>query len=804
MSSQKKKNEIIKKLTTMENTREQKTQDPIYLDYNATTPFHPLVVQAMLPYLSESNMFGNPSSSHIYGVKTRKAVELARKQVAQLLGCHNEEILFTSGGSESNNYAIKGLAFSFKDRKHIITSKVEHVSVLEVCKYLEREYGYRVTYLDVDSQCFVDLKQLKDSLTPDTILVTIMHANNEVGTIQPIHKIGEILDQYEKETGVKIFFHTDASQSIGKVPISLYRELPTSNPAIPHADFSRVDLLTVCPHKFYGPKGVGALFIRSNTLFGKLTKQIHGASHEQNMRAGTENILEVVGLGKAAEVAANELPERIEHMKTMRNCLYEKIVQYLGNNKYVILNGPKDTTKCLPNTLNISFQNIESNTLLDELMDVIAASAGAACHSGDTTISYVLEAMNVPSDVALGAIRLSTGRLLTEKDVDCAAKAIAEAVKRLQSQQLESEEVAQIDIPSTGEVRLTSMTHGMGCGCKIRPQSLEKILKSLPVCTDVNVLVGTETSDDAGVYKLTDDLAVVLSVDFFTPMIDNAADFGAIASANALSDIYAMGAKPLTALNIVGFPLRRLPLTVLQEVLLGAQAKCSEAGVSVIGGHSIDNSEIFFGQSVTGVIHPDKIWKNTNSKPGDVLLLSKPIGVGIITTAIKRRAIEPKSTIAQTAIHTMSKLNKYVSERIIEKKFKVTACTDVTGFGLLGHLKEMIIPNKDVCAVINASEVPIIDGVKDLAMLSNLIPGGTQNNLQFVKDVVHYASDITETLKTILCDAQTSGGLLFTVPSSEYEQLLHDFQEQDIFIRKIGHIEKRTNYSTSTQIRVIL
>lgn len=381
---------------------------------------------------------------------------------------------------------------------------------------------------------------------------------------------------------------------------------------------------------------------------------------------------------------------------------------------------------------------------------------------------------------------------------------ISSVVKRLQpttADDAESYDECELSQTDTKSIRLTSMTHGLGCGCKIRPQSLETILKKIPKTLNPNVLVGTETSDDAGVYKLTDDIATVLTVDFFTPMVDDARQFGAIAATNALSDVYAMGGRPLTALNIVGFPIRRLPLEVLQEILIGAQEKCKEAGVAIVGGHSIEDSEIFFGQSITGIVHPEKVWKNEGSKPGDVLVLTKPIGVGLITTAMKRNSVDRHSSIGQVAVATMSQLNKSAAELLIEKQYTVTACTDVTGFGLLGHMKEMVQSNDKLSFIVSASTVPMIDGVLDLARIPSLVPGGTLNNQQFVRDIVQFAAEISEATRIVLCDAQTSGGLLFSVPEEESSSLLQDFQDRGVFAKIIGRVEERT--ANSKQIQVV-
>jgi cysteine desulfurase NifS len=373
---------------------------PIYLDYNATTPIDPEVAEAMRPYLFEH--FGNPSSSHWYGIQTKKAVEEARRQLADLLHCNTEEVVFTSGGSESNNYAIKGTAFANREKgNHIITSAIEHPAVLEVCKYLA-EKGFQITYLPVDEFCLVNPQELQKTVTPQTILITIMHANNEVGTIQPIAEIAEIA----KEHG--IVFHTDAAQSVGKIPTRV--------------DELDVDLLTIAGHKLYAPKGIGALYVRGGI---RLEKLIHGADHEQDLRAGTENVLQIVGLGKACEIAKRDLEKNMVHMQKMRDLLYQGLRHELDEIK---LNG--DPERRLPNTLSVSFKDLEANTLLAGI-ESVAASAGAACHSDSVKISSVLEAMQVPREYAMGTIRFSTGKMTTAEEVELAVAAFVKAARRL-------------------------------------------------------------------------------------------------------------------------------------------------------------------------------------------------------------------------------------------------------------------------------------------------------------------------------------------------------------------------------------
>ncbi len=376
---------------------------PVYLDYNATTPIAKEVADAMLPFLYTD--FGNPSSAHSYGVKAKLAVEKARSQVAGLIGCNASEIVFTSGGTESNNYAIKGVAFANCARgNHIITSAIEHPAVLEVCKYLEKN-GFDISIIPVDENGTIRIDELKAAIQHDTILISVMHANNEVGTIQPIKEIAEIAKLHN------IIMHTDAAQSLGKVAVNVNE--------------SGVDLLSIAGHKLYAPKGVGALYIRKGVTLEKL---IHGANHEQNRRAGTENVLEIAGLGQAAEIAKINLQANIAHYSETRDYLQKLLTEAFPSTK---ING--NYKNRLPNTLSISFKKIEANTLIGKLKNV-AASAGAACHTENISISSVLKAMNIPIDFAMGTIRFSTGRETTIKDVEFAAQEIINQAMQLQKQ----------------------------------------------------------------------------------------------------------------------------------------------------------------------------------------------------------------------------------------------------------------------------------------------------------------------------------------------------------------------------------
>jgi cysteine desulfurase len=361
---------------------------PIYLDYNASTPIDPAVAvaAAMRPFLEEG--FGNPSSGHWASTPAKAALEQARGQVAALLGAAPDEIVLTSGGSEANNLTIKGTFFALNRKgAHIITSAIEHPAVLAPCRFLER-LGAAVTYLSVDRTGRVDPKDVRRAVTPQTVLISIMHANNEVGTIQPIEEIGTIA----REHGIR--FHTDAAQSVGKVPTKV--------------DKLGVDLLSIAGHKLYAPKGVGALYVRSGV---ELEPLIHGAGHELGRRAGTESALLAVGLGTACATAADFAP--MEHVQALRDRFWQALQDRFGD--HIVLNG--DATHRLPNTLNVSFVGKIGGEILGQLRGV-AASTGSACHSGRIELSPVLAAMGVPERIGMGAIRFSLGRFTTSDEID--------------------------------------------------------------------------------------------------------------------------------------------------------------------------------------------------------------------------------------------------------------------------------------------------------------------------------------------------------------------------------------------------
>ena len=359
---------------------------PIYLDYNASTPIDPAVAAAMRPFLDEA--YGNPSSGHWASTPAKAALDHARGQVAALLGAAADEIVFTSGGSEANNLAIKGTFFALGHKgEHIITTAAEHPAVLAPCRFLER-LGATVTSLPVDSTGRVDPESVRRAITPRTVLISVMHANNEVGTIQPIEEIADIA----REHGVR--FHTDAAQSVGKIPTGV--------------DTLGVDLLTIAGHKLYAPKGVGVLYVRRGV---ELEPLIHGAGHERGRRAGTESALLTAGLGAACTLAQDLSP--MEHVRGLRDRFWHALQVRFGD--CVVLNGHPECR--LPNTLNVSFVGMVGADVLAGL-DGVAASTGSACHSGRVELSPVLAAMGVPESVGMGAVRFSLGRATTEAEID--------------------------------------------------------------------------------------------------------------------------------------------------------------------------------------------------------------------------------------------------------------------------------------------------------------------------------------------------------------------------------------------------
>ena len=377
---------------------------PIYMDNHATTPLDPRVLEAMMPYLT--GIFGNAASrNHSFGWEAEKAVEKAREQVAKLIGATAKEVIFTSGATESNNLALKGIAEMYRERgNHIITQVTEHKAVLDTCKKLEKQ-GYRVTYLPVGADGLIDIEDLKRAIDDKTILVSIMYANNEIGVIQPIREIGALC--HEKG----ILFHTDAVQAVGKIPVDVQKD--------------NIDVLSLSGHKIYGPKGVGALYVRRRNPRVQISEQINGGGHERGMRSGTLNVPGIVGLGAACEIAMNEMEAEAKRETELRDYLKNKFESALD---FVHVNGNMEHH--LPGNLNMSFVYVEGESLLMGINDV-AVSSGSACTSATLEPSYVLKALGLGDDVAHSSIRFGLGRFNTQEEVDYVADRVCETVERL-------------------------------------------------------------------------------------------------------------------------------------------------------------------------------------------------------------------------------------------------------------------------------------------------------------------------------------------------------------------------------------
>jgi cysteine desulfurase len=376
----------------------------IYLDHAATTPTHPEVVKAMLPYFSDA--FGNPSSIYSYGQEAKAAVEEARTRVAELIGARSEEIIFTSGGTEADNFALKGVAYANEDKgNHIITTSIEHPAVLEVGKFLEKR-GFKITCLPVDKYGLVDPDDVRKAITGKTILISVMHANNEVGTIEPVEEIGKIA----REAG--ICFHSDAVQTVGHIPVNV--------------DKLKVDLLSISAHKLYGPKGVGALYVRKGT---KLVSLMHGGEQEKRRRAGTENVPSIVGLGKAVELAGQAMGKEAERLAYLRDRLIEGLGEKIDR---IRLNG--HPTRRLPNNVNVSVDFVEGESMLLNLdLEGICASTGSACSSASLEPSHVLLALELPAEQAHCSLRFTLGRENAEADIERVLEVLPGIVARLRA-----------------------------------------------------------------------------------------------------------------------------------------------------------------------------------------------------------------------------------------------------------------------------------------------------------------------------------------------------------------------------------
>ena len=376
----------------------------IFLDYASTTPTDPEVVEAMLPYYSER--FGNPSSIYSLGQEAKSAIENAREKIASILGAKREEIVFTSGGTESNNFALKGIVYANENKgNHIITSAIEHHAIIAPCKFLEKR-GFDVTYLPVDKYGLINPDDVRKAITNKTILISIAHSNNEVGTIEPIEEIGKIAQEYD------IYFHTDAVQSFGHIPVDV--------------NDLNVNLLSISAHKLYGPKGVGALYVRKGT---KLTSFLHGGDQERRRRASTENVPAIVGFGKAVEIARDRMNEEAKQLEALRDKLIKGIFEKID---HVRLNG--HPAQRLPNNVNVAFEFVEGESMLLNLdMEGIAASTGSACSSASLEPSHVLLALGLPHEIAHGSLRFTFGRYTKNEDIDYVLEVLPKIVEKLRS-----------------------------------------------------------------------------------------------------------------------------------------------------------------------------------------------------------------------------------------------------------------------------------------------------------------------------------------------------------------------------------
>jgi cysteine desulfurase len=377
---------------------------PIYLDHNATTPCDPRVVEAMIPYFTES--FGNAASrNHSFGWRAEEAVEYAREQVAKLVGAEPKEIIFTSGATEADNFAIKGVYEMYASKgNHIITCNIEHKAVLDTCKHLEK-LGAEVTYLKVRPNGIIDLEELEAAIKPTTILIVIMYANNEIGVIQPVKEIGQIAKKHE------VLFFTDATQAVGKISIDVKND--------------DIDLLAMSAHKMYGPKGVGALYVRRKSPRVKLTAQIDGGGHERGMRSGTLNVPGIVGFGKACELCMKEMKADAERLGTLRDKLENSLLKL----EEVYLNGDKENR--LPHASNISFKYVEGEGMMMSINKDIAVSSGSACTSASLEPSYVLKALGLSDEMAHSSLRFSLGRYTTEEEIDYTIERVIRTVKEM-------------------------------------------------------------------------------------------------------------------------------------------------------------------------------------------------------------------------------------------------------------------------------------------------------------------------------------------------------------------------------------
>ncbi|MBP1620183.1 MAG: selenium donor protein/cysteine desulfurase NifS,TIGR03402 [Acidobacteria bacterium] len=710
----------------------------VYLDYNATTPVDPRVIEAMRPALA--SLFGNPSSGHRPGRAARAAVEEARERVAACLGAESDEIVFTSGGSESDNQAIHGVVAA-RGGGHVVVSAVEHPAVLEPARALAAEGRIRLTVVPVDRFGRVDPDEIERALAADTVLVSVMLANNEVGTLEPVAEIAARC----RRRGVLV--HTDAAQAVGKVPVDV--------------GTLGVDLLTVAGHKLYAPKGIGALFVRRGV---ELAPLIRGAGHERGLRSGTENVASIVGLGVACSLAAAELAEERERLAALRDRLEAMLAE--GFPALVRHGHPVER---LPNTASVAFPGVDANLLLTRLADEVGASAGAACHTDAVHPSAVLLAMGVDAAMAMSTVRFSVGRFSTADEVERAARRVVEVARELAGDRATSSAA-----PGPG-VRLTRFTHGLGCACKLQPRLLEEVVRRLPRPQHAEILVGAFRRRlrvaAAGRHGAGPDTRLLHAGGRRATAVR--CDRRGQRALRRLRDGRDPAVRPqhcwLPGRRAAGRGAARDPgrraggrRGSRRRRARRPHRRGHRAEVR-LGRHRHDRRRPALAQRRRGA---DQLWRNAGAREGDLLVLTKPLGVGIWATAAKHDAADAAGWARACA--TMRRLNAAGAAAL--RPARPRAVTDVTGFGLLGHLHELLAASR--CdGEVWLGAVPVLDGTRRLIALGE-VPGGTRANLEHAAAFTSFAEGIVVDDRLLLADAQTSGGLLAAVPADAAGPLL--------------------------------
>ena len=711
-------------------------------------------------------------------------------------------MFFTSGGTESNNIVIYGAILNAIRagiaEPHVIISAIEHPSVVEVVREAKRYFNVRESVLGVDKLGLVNLEQLKEMLTPETCLVSVMLANNEVGTVNQNKAIKEIVDAHNARKDSKIFtiYHSDCSQAAGKIPIHAHE----------------CDCASIAGHKLYAPKGIGVLYKRTGV---ELTKLIDGAGQERGVRPGTENVLYCKALGLASEISMKEVGDRMarhaelveaiySELRSLRHVVHGFAADLLRDNRFVqYFREHTEYPQCLPNTLSISFVNVPAQFVIAAVQDRVCVSAGAACHSDRVELSAVLRAMGVSNEDGQGTLRITVGDGLKKEDCVRGARIIADAVRGYTGQK---ETVPQQPVvsKSTEENHVSDMVSGkntkkfvpescpiqedaavpaenkrqnmltftqsLGCACKLRPQLLDRVLNLIDFGTDPRVPVTSATRDDACVFT-TEDGMFVLTIDFFAPVVKDARDFGRVAAANAISDIYAMNGRPLVAIAAAGFNSTRLSEASMKDILSGASEKCQEAKIIIAGGHTIEAPEPFFGLAVIGQVqNPNMLRRNVipEAKCPAYLVLTKQLGTGMVVAAEKYGLLDKLEygrAMYENAVRNMAQLNNSVCLLSEADVAAVCALTDVTGFGLAGHLSEML--GDQLSADIYFDEIELIPHVAELYSGYMEVVRPTTNNFEYATARGIRLVAENQYQMDVVCDPSTSGGLLYAVVGLE-------------------------------------